>query len=338
MLWLWPICRTRNGLDGMPLGRTQAQELSRFLSPQLLHGGYSQTGGVRVGSNKMSRGSDILDLTDQARGVEMRKFLLATSALAALVMAAPANAADMRVKAQPLPPPPPPCAQFGGFYLGGHVGAVYVRRETTDHDFLWNGATIVSTGSGFMGGLQGGYNWQARCTVFGFEADISWASDRNREFHGTFVDPDQDFFLRRELKSFGTLRARTGVVVDNVMLYVTGGLAWARINNSITFVDLQENLAFTASNDKTRWGWTAGFGSEWAFGGGWSIKSEALFMQFERRDFDLTFPERFVVGNPCVACRFTSDTSAWVARIGLNYIFGGYGAGYGGGYGTGGRY
>jgi outer membrane immunogenic protein len=268
----------------------------------------------------------------------MRKFLLATSALAALVMAAPANAADMRVKAQPLPPPPPPCAQFGGFYLGGHVGAAYVRRETTDHDFLWNGATTVSTGSGFMGGLQGGYNWQFRCAVFGFEADASWASDRNRELRLTFFDPDQEFLLRRELKSFGTLRARTGVVVDNVMLYVTGGLAWARINNSITFVDLQENLAFTASNDKTRWGWTAGFGSEWAFGGGWSIKSEALFMQFERRDFDLTFPERFVVGNPCVACRFTSDTSAWVARIGLNYIFGGYGAGYGGGYGTGGRY
>jgi outer membrane immunogenic protein len=119
------------------------------------------------------------------------------------------------------------------------------------------------------------------------------------------------------------------------MLYVTGGLAWARVRNSVAVdFDLSDGVpGFEASNSATRWGWTAGFGSEWAFGNGWSIKSEALYMQFQRRDFDLTAP-----AIDCTPCRFTSDTSAWVARIGLNYLFGGGGGGYGG-YGGGyGRY
>ncbi len=33
--------------------------------------------------------------------------------------------------------------------------------------------------------------------------------------------------VSNNLQSFGTVRARTGVVVDNLMLYVTGGLAYA---------------------------------------------------------------------------------------------------------------
>ena len=249
----------------------------------------------------------------------MKKLLLTTAAIAALA-AGSANAADMRVKAAPpLPPPPPPCAQFGGLYVGAHAGWVYARRETTDVDFLWNGATTVTTGSGFAGGIQGGYNWQFRCTVWGFEADASWASDRDRDFSVHF--PNFDFLLHRELKSFGTLRTRTGLIVDNVMLYVTGGLAWARVNSSVSFDRLNDAFpAFTASNDATRWGWTVGFGSEWAWGGGWSIKSEALYMQFEHRDFNLPIP----AGAPDTCnCRFTSDTSAWSVRVGLNYNFGG---------------
>ena len=61
------------------------------------------------------------------------------------------------------------------------------------------------------------------------------------------------------------------------MLYVTGGLAWARVRNSVAVdCDLSDGVpGFEASNNTTRWGWTAGFGSEWAFGNGWSIKSEA---------------------------------------------------------------
>ena len=54
----------------------------------------------------------------------MKKFLLGTVGLLALGMAAPASAADMAVKARPLPPPPvlAPIYDWTGFYIGGNGG------------------------------------------------------------------------------------------------------------------------------------------------------------------------------------------------------------------------
>ena len=176
----------------------------------------------------------------EQQGVPVKKLFLATTAIVALTAGA-ASAADMSVKARPvLPPPPPACAQFGGFYFGGHLGAAYARKEVTDVDSLAWGGTIVATDSGFGGGIQGGYNWQARCAVFGFEADVSWGGKSNTfQRHLVFdsLEREADLSVERELRSFGTLRTRTGVVVDNVLLYVTGGLAWARVNTTVSFND-----------------------------------------------------------------------------------------------------
>jgi outer membrane immunogenic protein len=53
----------------------------------------------------------------------MKKFLLATIGLAALVgMAAPASAADMAVKARPPAPVLPPIYDWTGFYIGANGG------------------------------------------------------------------------------------------------------------------------------------------------------------------------------------------------------------------------
>ena len=110
----------------------------------------------------------------------MKKLLLATFAVSALA-AGSAGAADLP-RARPLPPPPPPCAQFGGFYVGANVGWGYGEHRFRDLDgfgpfggfFLPNEAT--RSVDGFVGGIQGGYNWQSRCTVFGIEADYNWAN------------------------------------------------------------------------------------------------------------------------------------------------------------------
>ena len=88
----------------------------------------------------------------------MKKLLLATSAIAALVIAAPAGAADIPVKARPLPPPPPACAQFGGFYFGGNVG--YLSGEHRLRDLDGFVGTLFLDGSGtpteFSGSKSGG--------------------------------------------------------------------------------------------------------------------------------------------------------------------------------------
>jgi hypothetical protein len=66
------------------------------------------------------------------------------------------------------------------------------------------------------------------------------------------------------MRWFGTVRARTGVVLDNVLLYVTGGLAYARFNRDFTVLENgPPPVSAVFSSSRTRWGWTAGVGSEW---------------------------------------------------------------------------
>ena len=109
----------------------------------------------------------------------MKKLLLATFAVVALG-AGSAGAADLPA-ARPLPPPPPACAQFGGFYVGGNVGWGSGEHKFRDLDGFANeafnqfGVLLPTEASrsvdGFTYGIQGGYNWQRNCTLFGIEAD-----------------------------------------------------------------------------------------------------------------------------------------------------------------------
>ncbi len=44
---------------------------------------------------------------------------------------------------------------------------------------------------GFVGGAQGGYNWQSGCTVLGIETDWSWSGLKTSEFHLDGDQPDR---------------------------------------------------------------------------------------------------------------------------------------------------
>jgi outer membrane immunogenic protein len=262
----------------------------------------------------------------------MKKLILATTALVALT-AGSAGAADMAVKARPLPPPPPACAQFGGFYLGGNVGYGYYDYryhdrgnlvQTIDSD-LPTSASLND--NRWNAGVQVGYNWQVNCSVFGFEADWSWTG---LKASGDFFDGDagtQDSFtLESRVKWFGTARTRTGIVVDNVLLYVTGGLAFARFNRDLTVFEDAPATSATFSSSRTRWGWTAGFGTEWSFAPNWSLKSEVLYMRFQKDDptFTGTTINGINFGVPGRSYVFNQQEDIWVTRIGVNYRFGGY--------------
>lgn len=162
------------------------------------------------------------------------------------------------------------CAQFGGFYLGGHVGGGsynynYADRgnlvQTIDDD-LPTSAKV--TDGNFLAGVQGGYNWQRNRTVFGVEADWSWT---NFKASGDFFDGDggtQDSFnLESRMRWFGTAWVRGGVVVDNLLLYLTGGLAYAKFDRTLTVNEDAPATSVSFNSDKVRWGWTVGAGAEW---------------------------------------------------------------------------
>jgi outer membrane immunogenic protein len=260
----------------------------------------------------------------------MKKFFLVT---VFATFAGGAIAADLRPAYKAGPVAVPRCASFGGWYVGANVGYGYYDHKFSDRDALGPSidsglsSTYNDTRSGANGGVQAGYNYQSGCTVFGVEADWSWTGLRASSFNqdGDQVAgglPTDSVTLSSKLDWFGTARLRTGVVVDNLLLYVTGGLAYANFNRTATFFnDGPPAAAATLNWDRTRFGWTAGVGTEWSFAPNWSLKSEVLYMRFEKDD--VTFTGTGPVGNLGVPYRLESQDQVFISRVGVNYRFGG---------------
>ena len=166
----------------------------------------------------------------------MKKLLFASIAAVALIAANAASAADMGlpVKGRALEPE----WNWSGFYAGLNAG--YARGTTVWNDLdgaIGAGGTIVNdSNNGFIGGGQIGYNWQFRHAVIGLETDFNYLSLNQTTVifsnnPGGAVAP----ILHDSIHWFGTVRGRAGVAVDNVMTYITAGLAYGRTNHN--FID-----------------------------------------------------------------------------------------------------
>lgn len=167
-----------------------------------------------------------------------------------------AAAADLPRGPAPYYPPPASVYNWTGPYAGLNLG--YQWAKVTNN---------VTEPSGIAGGGQLGYNWQLGQFVFGLETDIQASAADDTFAPYKFSNP-----------WFGTLRARIGYAINNVMLYGTGGLAYGELKGE--FLGLEE--------DKTLVGWTAGAGIEYGFTQNWSAKLEYLYMDLASRTYSIT--------------------------------------------------
>jgi outer membrane immunogenic protein len=121
-----------------------------------------------------------------------------------------------------------------------------------------------------LGGVTGGYNWQNGPIVIGLEGDVLGAgiSGSGRFNSGANVaNPNID--------AMADLRLRAGVtVVPQVLLFVTGGGAWAD-------VDLPVNGPGGGSGSGSFFGWSVGGGAEVAFTRNWSARFDYQFTDFD---------------------------------------------------------
>lgn len=190
----------------------------------------------------------------------MKLHTWATIVAGGLTLAAPAAfAADMAVKAAPAPPPvyAAPIFTWTGFYIGGFAGGSH-GVWTSD---LARGTNHGHTEQGADGGEIGGYvgyNFQLPSNiVLGVEADIgnSWARQSNNIY-----DNDTSY---SKYGVFGSARGRLGYAFDRLLVYGTGGLAWANVSNDIQKgVNAGEQFAW---DNQTRVGFAVGAGGEYAF-------------------------------------------------------------------------
>lgn len=127
----------------------------------------------------------------------------------------------------------------------------------------------------FIGGGQIGYNIQTNGVVFGIETDIKWRR-LNGDASQTFVTFNDQLALQSEQSWVGSLRGRLGWAQDEWLLFITGGLAYGRVEHSI----LQTALGFggrTISESDVKTGWTIGAGLDYALTPSWSFGMQYLY-------------------------------------------------------------
>ncbi len=283
-------------------------------------------------------------------GVVMKKLAIGISTVIALI-GTPAFAADMAVKAPP--PAPAPAYNWTGWYAGINLGASFGSVKT---DFNVTPVTITSgpfSGivpgfassnteypSGFMGGGQIGYNWQlSPIWVVGLEADFQGALEKDSNTLSNPFTGTGSFTLTgttvtnysTKIDWFGTVRARLGYLWGDgkVLSYVTGGLAYARVDlegtstTSGTFGGFPFSITHPLGHSHVNAGWTVGYGMEGALATpGWTWKVESLYMDLGY--LNDTDADTFV----CLDCSVTGAqviththfTDA-ILRGGLNYQF-----------------
>ena len=74
----------------------------------------------------------------------------------------------------------------------------------------------------------------------------------------------------------GTARLRAGYAIDRLLIYGTGGLAWAN------YKLYDNNGAVEVTKNTTRAGWTLGAGAEYAIAQNISVKGEYLYADYGR--------------------------------------------------------
>ncbi|ABS67390.1 porin [Xanthobacter versatilis] len=255
----------------------------------------------------------------------MRKSLLATTILAAMVAAGAAQAADLATKMPVKAAPVAPAFSWTGFYIGAQGGYAWADNSFSNTHDLYN--TYANDASYTLdGGLVGGvigYNYQINNIVLGVEADANWADIsgsgsvlRAGELATNCIVSNNP--CSSKIDALGTITARLGVAFDRVLLYAKGGAAWANVKHTAGSTDYEyPEFSYSASNSNTRWGWTVGAGVEWAFFNNWSAKVEYNYIDLGSND--VTF--NFVPNTYMPAYTSTADTTVNLVKAGINYRF-----------------
>jgi len=231
----------------------------------------------------------------------MKKTLLASFAAAALV-AGPAVAADMPLKA----PPPAPVANWTGLYIGSYMGGLWGDKDWL---FTIQQTTTSHRVSQYLGGGQVGYNWQTGNWVLGVEADGALAGGNG----GQSTCPNPADHCTSQVRWLATATGRLGVTWgEKALIYVKGGAAWV---GDRYFVRNHANPAVDErSGDQNHVGWTAGAGLEWMLTPSISAKLEYMYADVGSKTFNFT-----LINTGAFIETARVDQTFHTVKVGFNY-------------------
>jgi outer membrane immunogenic protein len=254
-----------------------------------------------------------------------------------LTLAGAAAAADLPPRAAaPVYAPAAPVFTWTGFYIGSYTGGMWTDTtvRTTGNTPLnvanLGEASLSRDASALMSGVLAGYNVQLGTFVAGIEADIGHLDlDAKRAF---FTPGASASFFRQEVDWFGTVRGRLGVAFNEVLVYATGGLAYADVTSRVAFLSPGGALAFAGRRSDTDVGYAVGGGIEFtvpAWLSRFSILGNLLgptvipTLKAEYLYFDVGDRNVAVAPFAGVGTGYTSrlETNGHVGKVGFNFRF-----------------
>ena len=262
----------------------------------------------------------------------MRTAFLLAAAMFALPAITPAAAADLSLPAKE--PPYPTGYQWTGFYIGGNggyefgnvkdFGSVTVGGVPAAGGVTVSGFSSSGSNSGGFGGLQFGFNYEFPShIVAGFEADADWGNlnGSSAGCAGGVCSSGSS-----NINNFGTLRIRLGYAFDNVLLFGTGGGAWAdtRWSSTITAVPAGAfpGLAVPANSPYSTFaiGYTAGGGVEVGVLHNVTFKAEYLWEQFNGVAQTYNYGFADAAGTIPVVGNHSASMTLNTVRVGFNIL------------------
>jgi len=204
------------------------------------------------------------------------KSALVAGVLLGLGAAGAANAADLPLKARPMPTVS--LYNWTGCYLGANVGGGWTRLDTARVLDITGAAAPNDYGrekdSGVIGGGQVGCDFQTGNLVFGVGGSFDFGN-----INGSHALTDFPTFSESNgLKEIYTATGRIGYLWTPQLLgYLKGGAAWIKNRNQV----FAPGGALVESASFYQPGMTVGIGAEWMFAPNWSVFAEYNYMWFQ---------------------------------------------------------
>ncbi len=223
--------------------------------------------------------------------------------------------------------------QWTGGYVGLIAGGAYssFSPQTMTQAQPWLSQPVANTinqvgrqtinAAGFLNGIEGGYNWQFNRLVFGLETDLSSASTNGSTTTGAVNNtlyPDGQLVINSYASSnwLFTARPRIGVVVNNWLLFATGGLGLTVLQTDFMFTDNHEAFESKRVN-QLKAGMVFGAGFETGLTNYLSLKAEYRLLYFNNTSAD-SMCEHDIHGQTFLNA-VSLRTS--LIQVGINYHF-----------------
>lgn len=227
-----------------------------------------------------------------------RSLSLLTAAVISLTGLGAASAADMAVKARPMPVA---VYNWTGCYIGVSAGAKGAYPSERAVIPGATGGTITTTTSvqdfgrdsnddgTWLAGGQVGCNYQAAGShwVFGIEGDAHaqhWAQSNYVQFFNNLFVPNDRFDLASDWQA--SARGRIGYAWDRTLFYVTGGAAFTDVRATSTYIPFGIFPGTITSQTKNLVGGTVGAGVEYAVTDKITLGMEGRYTQYESQRFN----------------------------------------------------